>query len=300
MFSTVSELINDCRKRELEIWQVMLEQEIELNECTEEEIYRDMEAKLKVMEESVERGRKGVRSYSGMSENGALKMQEYVDSGKSITGGTFMKAITNAIAVNEVNASMGIICATPTAGSAGVLPAILLACRDRLKLSRKDQLRFLLTAGAFGLLIGNQASISGAEGGCQAEIGSASAMAAAALVWAAGGTLEQTANALGIALMNVLGLVCDPVAGLVEIPCIKRNAMGAANALAAAEIALAGVPCEIPADEVIDSMGRVGRMMPDALRETALGGLATSRTGKKIAKQLKSRKKALMAEKEER
>lgn len=296
MLTSVSDLIKTCNKRNIPVWQLMIEQEIEYNEVTKEDIYRDMEAKLQVMEQSVERGRGGVRSYSGMSENGALKMSEYAESGRSITEGTFMEAITNAIAVNEVNASMGIICATPTAGSAGVLPAVLMACRDRLELSREDQIHFLLTAGAFGLIIGNQASISGAEGGCQAEVGSASAMAAAALVWAAGGTVEQSAAALGIALMNVLGLVCDPVAGLVEIPCIKRNAMGAANALAAAEITLAGVPCEIPADEVIESMGRVGRLMPAALRETALGGVATSKTGKKIAKALKSKKKALMAE----
>lgn len=299
MFASISEILKACRKRGLAVWQLMLEQELERNEMTEEELYRDMEAKLQVMENAVQRGRKGVRSYSGMSENGALRMSEYAKSGRSITEGTFIEAITNAVAVNEVNASMGIICATPTAGSAGVLPAVLLACRDRLNLSREDQIRFLLTAGAFGLVIGNEASISGAEGGCQAEVGSASAMAAAALVWAAGGTPEQSAAALGIALMNVLGLVCDPVAGLVEIPCIKRNAMGAANALAAAEIALAGVPCEIPADEVIESMGRVGRLMPAALRETALGGVAASRTGRKIAKALKSKKKALMADGEE-
>ena len=169
---------------------------------------------------------------------------------------------------------MGVICATPTAGSSGVLPGALLTTRDRLNLDRRAQLNFLITAGGTGILIGNQASISGAEGGCQAEVGSASAMTAAALVEAAGGTPSQSAHALAIALKNLLGLSCDPVASLVEVPCIKRNAVGVVNAIAAAEMALAGIESRIPVDEVIQAMGSIGRMMPVALRETALGGLA--------------------------
>lgn len=296
MIKSVQELIEVCNSRNLPVWKLLLEQEMEQTGRTAEEIYSDMEFKLQIMEESVQKGRNGVRTYSELSENGAKKISDYIEAGKSICGGPFIQAVANAVAVNEVNASMGIICATPTAGSAGVLPAVLMAVRDSLNLDRKDQIHFIMTAGAFGLIIANMANISGAEGGCQAEVGSASAMAAAALVWAAGGTVKQSADALGVALMNVLGLVCDPVAGLVEIPCIKRNAMGAANALASAEMVLAGVPCEIPADEVIESMGRVGRLMPAAHRETALGGVATSKTGREIAQRLSMKKKETLEE----
>lgn len=292
MFKSVKDMIKLCEAENLPIWEIMLRQEMEYGEYTRDEVYADMEAKLSVMENAIHRGLKGVRSYSGLSGGGAKRMEEYRLSGSAVTGDVFLKAVAYALAVNEVNASMGIICATPTAGSAGVVPAILMACRDRLHLDREAQIHFLLTAGAFGMAIGNQASISGAEGGCQAEVGSASAMAAGALVWAAGGSPQQSADAVSIALMNILGLVCDPVAGLVEIPCIKRNAMGASNALSAAEMVLAGITADIPADEVIESMGRVGSLMPAALRETAMGGIAISKTGKRYAKALKAKKKA--------
>jgi L-serine dehydratase len=201
----------------------------------------------------------------------------------------YLEAAMNAVAINEVNASMGIICATPTAGSSGVVPGVLLAFRDRLKLDRRKQLDFLITSGGVGILIGNQASLSGAQGGCQAEVGSASAMAAAALVEAAGGTPLQSGHALAIALKNLLGLTCDPVASLVEVPCIKRNAIGAVNAIIAAEMALAGVESRIPVDEVIQAMGSIGRMMPVALRETALGGLAQTPTACRIMEMLQSK-----------
>ena len=181
---------------------------------------------------------------------------------------------------------MGLVCATPTAGSAGCRPAVLTAATQKLGLNRQQQLDFLLTAGAFGLVIANNASISGAEGGCQAEVGSASAMSAAALTLAAGGTPYQASQAVCFVIKNMLGLICDPVAGLVEVPCVKRNAMGASYAFIAADMALAGIESKIPVDEVIDAMYQVGSSLPTAFRETAEGGLAATPTGRRLQKEI--------------
>ncbi len=286
-FETVKEWVALCEEREQPLWVLALESELALGELSKADIYSMMEERLTVMEESAAKGLAGVISHSGLSGGDAKKMQAYRVSGKGLMCGFVQAAMANAIAINECNAAMGVICATPTAGSAGTCAAVLLAARHRLDLTRKEQLHFLLTAGRLGMIIGNLASISGAAGGCQAEVGSASAMAATALVEAAGGTPAQAAHACAMALKNVLGLVCDPVAGLVEIPCIKRNVMGAVNAISAAEMALAGITSKIPADEVIRTMGHVGTMLPQALRETALGGLATTPTGRAMEKQIK-------------
>ncbi|RIL89667.1 L-serine ammonia-lyase, iron-sulfur-dependent, subunit alpha, partial [Staphylococcus equorum] len=209
----------------------------------------------------------------------------YIESGKSIAGYTLLDAVSKAVATNEVNAAMGKICATPTAGSAGVVPGVLFALKDKLQLSRTDMLNFLLTSGAFGFVVANNASISGAAGGCQAEVGSAAAMAAA-VVEAAGGTPQQSAEGFAICMKNMLGLVCDPVAGLVEVPCVKRNAAGASNAIVSADMALAGIESRIPTDEVIDAMYRIGQTMPSALRETGRGGLAGTPTGQRLKQQI--------------
>ncbi|NLA58510.1 MAG: L-serine ammonia-lyase, iron-sulfur-dependent, subunit alpha, partial [Firmicutes bacterium] len=190
------------------------------------------------------------------------------------------------LAVAEINASMGRIVAAPTAGSCGILPAALLTVMEEKNIPEDRVILGLFTAGGIGLVISKQATIAGAQGGCQAECGSAAAMAAAAIVEMVQGSPQQAAHACAIALKNVLGLVCDPVAGLVEVPCIKRNAMGVANALVAADLALAGIKSVIPADEVIEAMRSVGSSMPGALKETAEGGLATTPTGKQLAKEL--------------
>jgi len=191
-------------------------------------------------------------------------------------------AISKALAVAEINACMGKIVAAPTAGSCGVLPAVLLAVEESRQVSEKELLLALFTAAGLGMILAERASVSGAEGGCQAEIGSAAAMAAAAAVELAGGSPRQTADAAAIAMKSMLGLVCDPVGGLVEVPCVKRNATGATIALAAAEMALAGVKSAIPIDEVIDTMGEIGKQMPCSLKETAQGGLAVTPTGRRI------------------
>lgn len=193
-----------------------------------------------------------------------------------------VECIQNAIATNEVNASMGAICATPTAGSSGTLPGALFMLEKRLGLDEEQMVRFLFTAGGVGMVIANHAGIAGAIGGCQAEVGSASAMGAAAAVEVAGGTAEQSGQALAMAIANLLGLVCDPVAGLVEVPCVKRNAIGSANALISADMALAGCVSQIPVDECIEALAKVGHGLPASLRETGLGGLAATPTGKAI------------------
>ncbi len=291
MIQSFNELIAKCNQENKKIYEIALEQEWEIMQTTAEKIYEQMEFQLQAMENSVKKGLQGVISHSGLTGGDALQYSRYITEGHSLLGDMLAHSVNNAIAVNEVNAAMGIICATPTAGSAGILPGVLTAVRERLKLNRKAQLNFMLTAGICGMIIGNNASISGAEGGCQAEVGSASAMTAAALVEAAGGSPEMSAEAVAIALKNILGLSCDPVAGLVEIPCIKRNAIGVSNCFTAADLALAGVKSRIPCDEVIMAMNRIGEMMPEALKETALGGLADTPTARKMRENLQQHKK---------
>ncbi|WP_342566832.1 L-serine ammonia-lyase, iron-sulfur-dependent, subunit alpha [Psychrobacillus sp. FSL K6-4046] len=280
LFRNVRELVEKAEKENKLISEIMIEQEILITERTREEIMSQMDRNLTVMEEAVEKGLKGVRSTSGLTGGDAVLLQAYMKKGNSLSGELMLDAVSKAVATNEVNAAMGTICATPTAGSAGVVPGTLFAVKNKLNPTREQMIRYLFTAGAFGFVVANNASISGAAGGCQAEVGSAAGMAAAAIVEMAGGTPAQSSEAFAITLKNMLGLVCDPVAGLVEVPCVKRNAMGASNSLVAADMALAGVTSRIPCDEVIDAMYKIGQTMPTALKETAQGGLAATPTGK--------------------
>ena len=282
MFRNVAELIEIAESTNKKISQIMIEQEMEFTGKSRETIISQMDRNLEVMEQAVERGLQGVKSVSGLTGGDAVLLQKYIDTGKSLTGKNILDAVSKAVATNEVNAAMGTICATPTAGSAGVVPGTLFAVKNVLNPTREEMINFLFTSGAFGFVVANNASISGAAGGCQAEVGSASGMAAAAIVEMAGGTPDQCAQAMAITLKNMLGLVCDPVAGLVEVPCVKRNAMGAANAMVAADMALAGITSRIPCDEVIDAMYRIGQTMPTALKETAQGGLAATPTGREL------------------
>ncbi|MDV7763223.1 L-serine ammonia-lyase, iron-sulfur-dependent, subunit alpha [Peribacillus sp. CSMR9] len=282
MFRNVAELVELADSKQKKISTLMIEQEIEVTGKSREQIIHQMGVNLDVMEQAVEKGLQGVRSVSGLTGGDAVLLQNYIKSGNSLSGEMLLDAVSKAVATNEVNAAMGTICATPTAGSAGVVPGTLFALQNKLKPNREQKIEFLFTAGAFGFIVANNASISGAAGGCQAEVGSASGMAAAAIVEMAGGTPAQSAEAMAITLKNMLGLVCDPVAGLVEVPCVKRNAMGAANAMVAADMALAGITSRIPCDEVIDAMYKIGQTMPAALRETAQGGLAATPTGREL------------------
>ncbi|HHU6750797.1 TPA: L-serine ammonia-lyase, iron-sulfur-dependent, subunit alpha [Staphylococcus pseudintermedius] len=286
MFKSVKELIERCEAESKAIYEIMLEQEMAVTGMTAEEVYTHMDHNLQTMENALEEGLTGVTSKTGLTGGDAVLMKQYIERGQALAGNLVLDAVSKAVATNEVNAAMGKICATPTAGSAGVVPGVLFSLKNRLQLSRQDMLNFLLTSGAFGFVVANNASISGAAGGCQAEVGSASAMAAAAIVEAAGGTPKQSAQGFAICLKNMLGLVCDPVAGLVEVPCVKRNAAGASNAIVSADMALAGITSRIPTDEVIDAMYKIGQTMPSALRETGRGGLAGTPTGQRLKQQI--------------
>ncbi|MFA1715011.1 L-serine ammonia-lyase, iron-sulfur-dependent, subunit alpha [Peribacillus frigoritolerans] len=286
MFRNVAELVELAESKQVKIAEIMILQEMEFSGLSREQIIEKMDRNLTVMEQAVERGLKGVQSVTGLTGGDAVLLQNYIKSGKALAGNLLLDAVSKAVATNEVNAAMGMICATPTAGSAGVVPGTLFAVKERLNPTRAEMIEFLFTSAAFGFVVANNASISGAAGGCQAEVGSASGMAAAAIVELAGGTPSQAAEAMAITLKNMLGLVCDPVAGLVEVPCVKRNAMGASNAITAADMALAGITSRIPCDEVIDAMYKIGLTMPVALRETAEGGLAATPTGRKLAKEI--------------
>ncbi|MEK3808971.1 L-serine ammonia-lyase, iron-sulfur-dependent, subunit alpha [Bacillus sp. FSL H8-0547] len=282
MFRNVAELVELAESKGVKIAEIMIQQEMEMTGRSREQILQMMDQNLTVMEQAVEKGLAGVKSHSGLTGGDAVLMKAYIEKGNFLSGEYILDAVSKAVATNEVNAAMGTICATPTAGSAGVVPGTLFAVKNKLNPSRQEMIEFLFTSGAFGFVVANNASISGAAGGCQAEVGSASGMAAAAITELAGGTPSQAAEAMAITLKNMLGLVCDPVAGLVEVPCVKRNAMGAANAMIAADMALAGITSRIPCDEVIDAMFKIGQSMPTALKETAQGGLAATPTGREL------------------
>ncbi len=286
-YNTIAGLVEQAEQTGKPVSELVLAQQAEQTERPVEDLYEEMRRTFQVMEESVTSGiDPDLRSTSGLTGGTAYRMQQAVREGRTLCGEVFGGALTRALAVSELNASMGRIVASPTAGSCGILPAAVLTLKEARGLDERTCVMSLFTASAVGMVIANNACLAGAQGGCQAECGSASAMAAAALVELAGGTPAMMANAVAIAIKNILGLVCDPVAGLVEIPCIKRNASGVANALCAAELALAGITSAIPVDEVILTMKRVGDTMPSALRETAEGGLAMTPTGRRLFKQV--------------
>ena len=284
MYQSVKDLVQTAEIQQKALSELVIEAECHESGSNRKEVWQRMRSNLLTMRAAIKQGENelGVRSKTGLTGGEAIKLKKYRAKGKTLSGEVMMAAVENAIATNEVNAAMGVICATPTAGSSGTLPGALFMLEQRLGLSEDQMIRFLFTAGGLGLIIANHAGIAGATGGCQEEVGSASAMAAAAAVEAAGGSPEQSSQALAIALSNLLGLVCDPIAGLVEIPCVKRNAIGAGNALIAADMALAGCTSMIPADECISALDKVGRSMSVDLRETGLGGLAGTPTGQAI------------------
>ncbi|MGG2995578.1 L-serine ammonia-lyase, iron-sulfur-dependent, subunit alpha [Paenibacillus macerans] len=291
-FRNLRELVALCDKESLTISQVMLQDQAAESGQSEAEIMAAMAEYYQIMKEAVRRGlTEQITSTSGLTGGDAKRVNEYRGGGEPAAGDIACQAMAYALAVSEVNASMGRIVATPTAGSCGIIPGVFVSAQERFGWEDEHLVRGLFCAGAIGYVIANNSFISGAEGGCQAEIGSAIGMAAGAMVELRGGTPEQAVHAVGLALKNTLGLICDPVGGLVEIPCIVRNGFGAVNALAAADMALAGVRSAIPSDEVIDVMLEVGSAMPSRHRETAQGGLAQTPTGRKIMKELRNRKK---------
>ncbi|MFD1171960.1 L-serine ammonia-lyase, iron-sulfur-dependent, subunit alpha [Oceanobacillus picturae] len=286
MFRTVKELVEIAETEEIQLSEVMIRQEMDVKNKSREEIYEEMEKNLQVMEKAIEDALEGVQSVTGLTGGDAVLIQKYMKEKNPLSGNLMLDAVSKAMGTNEVNAAMGTICATPTAGSAGCVPGALFAVKEQLNPTREQMIRFLFTAGAFGFVVANNAFISGAAGGCQAEVGSAGAMAAAAIVEMAGGTPQQSSDAFAMTLKNMLGLVCDPVAGLVEVPCVKRNAAGSSLAIVSADMALAGVTSRIPCDEVIGAMYRIGKQMPSSLRETGEGGLADTPTGRLLKEKI--------------
>lgn len=284
MYASIEELVSDATSKNLPISELVIQAECKDMNVSRNDVWRKMKHNLDTMRLAVSRGAHGigVHSKTGLTGGDAVKIKDYRKSHKTLSGDMIMSAVQSAIATNEVNAAMGVVCATPTAGSSGTLPGVLFTLEKRLGLDEEQMVRFLFTAGGFGMVIANNACIAGATGGCQAEVGSASGMGAAAAVEVAGGTPKQSANAMAIAISNLLGLVCDPIAGLVEVPCINRNAIGSSNALISADMALAGCESMIPADEVISAMDKVSKNMPESLRETGIGGLAGTPTGQEI------------------
>lgn len=283
---TLAEMADEAGKQGISLGRLVFLAEVQDSGGDEQAVYDRMARNWQVMKEAVEEGLNNPRqSRGGMIGNDASRLAYYRKVGKPLSGAV-LEAVSGALAVAEVNASMGKIVAAPTAGSCGILPGVLTMLKLRLNKTDREIIPALFTAAGVGMIIAQNATLSGAEGGCQAECGSAAAMAAAAAVELAGGTPEQVLEAVAISLKNSLGLVCDPVAGLVEVPCAKRNALGAANALVAADLALAGIKSVIPADEVIIAMGEIGRFLPESLRETARGGLAKTPTGQELAREL--------------
>ena len=286
-YKSISEFVQAADEREITISRLVLEDQANEMGVSEEEILRRMADTLDVMRRSAQTGLKpGVRSMSGLTGGDGLRMSEYTSKGEPLAGQFAAKAVALALGIGECNASMGKIVAAPTAGSCGILPAGILTMMGERGVSEKDACMAMITAGAIGMVIANEATLSGAQGGCQAECGSAAAMAAGALVELSGGTNAMVGHACAIAIKNLLGLVCDPVAGLVEVPCVKRNAGGIMCAICAADMALAGIQSVIPVDEIIGAMREVGESMPRELRETALGGISATPTGNAIRERI--------------
>jgi L-serine dehydratase len=280
MHRSVEALLRESEESGLPLPEVVLAREVAESGADPGEIRARVARTLAVMRAAIDEGLRGeARSPSGLTGGRARRLQE---SGPRLLGTRVTQTLARAIATLEVNAVMGLIVAAPTAGAAGVLPAILVSAAEFLELDDERLVDGMLVAGGVGGVIAHRASLAGAEGGCQAETGTAAAMGAAAVTYLAGGTNEQVSTAVALSLQGMLGLICDPIGGLVEIPCIYRNASAAMQAIAAAEMALAGLDFPVPADEVIDVMGEIGRKMPSEYRETAMGGLAATPAARRL------------------
>ncbi|MCF6466688.1 L-serine ammonia-lyase, iron-sulfur-dependent, subunit alpha [Clostridium sp. Cult2] len=287
MFNKGKELLKLCKEQNKKIWEIVIEKEMDNNDISYDELMENMKFVLDTMINSANYGLdKEIISVSKLTGGDAKKLEDYKNKGNTICGDLMNSAMAKALSTSEVNASMGRIVAAPTAGASGILPSAIITVKNKFNLREKDMIYGLFTAGGIGEIIAKNATISGAEGGCQAECGVASAMAAAAIVEMIGGDVETALNAASFSLINIMGLVCDPVAGLVEFPCALRNASGVANALISADLAMAGIKSLVPFDEVVEAMYRVGKTMPESLRETALGGVAATPTGEEFKRRL--------------
>ena len=289
-FHCISDLVALADARRQPISAIVQDYEVQRSQQSAQEIRNNMATSLRVMREAIATGvRHKDKSASELTGGDAGLLIGYLDTDRSLGGSSMGRAAAYALAVSEINACMGRIVACPTAGSCGILPGALMSVAESRNAGNDEIVQVLFTAAGIGMEIAENASISGAQGGCQAECGSAAAMAAGALVELAGGNPAQVSEALAMALKSVLGLVCDPVAGLVEVPCVKRNAFGAVQAVLAADMALAGVKSMIPADEVIEAMYKIGLALPASLKETSQAGLAKTPTARKVEERLYGR-----------
>ena len=282
-FSSIEQMLRDTEQSGLPLWENILVSDCERQGIERSQSLEKMRRMLAAMRQADESYSGGDVSHSGLSGGDGAKMAAYAASGSALCGDFVSEVIAGALRMGECNACMKRIVAAPTAGACGVMPAVLLPYARRFGSGEDKLVEAMYVAAGFGMILAAKASISGAEGGCQAEIGSAAAMAAPALVHLEGGSPEQMANACAMAVKNLLGLVCDPVGGLVEVPCVKRNVIGAMDALSAAQMALAGIVSRVPPDQVIDAMAEVGRSIPHTLRETGKGGLAATPFGQRFA-----------------
>ena len=275
-FSKMSEIIEVSQTKNLPLWKVILEDDVQERKVTEKESFSRMEKMLDAMLEADKKYDPNLRSQSGLSGGDGARLEAFRKKENRLIGTFLAMVMEKAVKMAESNACMGRIVAAPTAGSCGVIPAVLLTYLEEKNVEKTRVVEALFVAAGIGQVIAETASISGAEGGCQAEIGSASSMAAGALTYLENGDNEQIANASALAMKNMLGLTCDPVAGLVEVPCIKRNVAGAVNAIISCQMSMAGIKSAIPVDEVFETMGRIGKLIPACLRETSLEGLAAT------------------------
>lgn len=286
MFQSLEEIIQKCASDNKKFWEVIMEDDIQERQCDAADSYSRMTETWDAMLLAAVNYDKELKSSSGLIGGDGAKMEQYLRHNEGLCDDFLGQVIAGALQMGESNACMKRIVAAPTAGACGVLPAILVPYFKRINKDSDRIIRSMYVAAGIGQIIALRASISGAQGGCQAEIGSASAMSAGALVYLEGGDCKQIIHAAAMALKNLLGLVCDPVAGLVEVPCVKRNVIGAVNAVSSAQMALAGITSRIPPDQVIDAMREVGDKMDVSLRETGHGGLAATTYGKEIAERL--------------
>lgn len=287
-FSTLKKIVQIAQTKQKEFWQVIIEDDMKERNVSFDSSFAEMTKMYRSMKTADSGYDPSLRSASGLSGGDGAKLEEFKKQPNRLIGDFLTEVMEKAVKMGESNACMKRIVAAPTAGSCGIIPAVLLTYEKQRNASEEQIVKALFVAAGIGEVIAEAACIAGAQGGCQAEIGSSSAMAAGALSYLEGGTDEDILNSVALALKNMLGLTCDPVAGLVEVPCIKRNVNGAVNAVVSSQMTKAGVKSAIPADEVIDSMGRIGKLLPSCLRETGQDGLATTPTGLSIAKKMKS------------
>ena len=285
-YHSINDLVELCHKNNAQLWQVIMMDNAHERMVSEDKIFENMRLMYKAMKTADNNYDKSLKSPSRMAGGDGDLMYQYNKSGRNICGDFVGMVMEKALKMGESNACMRRIVAAPTAGSCGVIPAVFISYETYFKALEDDMVKALLIASGIGAVIAENASIAGASGGCQAEIGSASAMAAAGLTFLQGGDSLQIVNSSALALKSMLGLACDPVCGLVEVPCIKRNVAGAMNAITAAQMSMAGIKSVISPDEVIDSMQRIGAAMPSSLKETAREGLAITPTAELIKREL--------------